>query len=161
MTVYNVGPVVFAGKSSVTATPGRNDPEVGTIMRDGDEEYIWVYNNGGEQIQPTYGAVLDWTSNVTGYSVTISSATGVDFLVGVCKHATITTGAYGWLMRKGWATVEMEADNSCVTGALLALAANGEFAFKSNSTGYPTPTVGQAFGSIASGASGLAYISVY
>jgi hypothetical protein len=160
MAVYDNGPVRFVGVSHVTDALGANHPEVGTMIREGDEEYVWVYNNGGEQIGPSYGAVLDWTSNVTGYSVTISSTTSVDFLVGVCKHATITTAAYGWLMTRGWTKVEMEADNSCVTGQLLALAANGEFALKSNSTGYPTPAVGQSLESIASGASGDAFISV-
>ena len=158
MTVYNAGPVVFAGVSSVTNSLGANDPEVGQCYREGDEEYVWVYNAGNSQIQPSYGAVM---SAVSGYSVTLSSTSGVDFLVGVCKHATIATGYYGWLMKKGFADVEMEADNSCAAGGLLALAADGEFALKSNSTGYPTPAVGKAMAAIASGASGAAYISVY
>lgn len=156
--VYNASPVVFSGKSSVTNSLGANDPEVGTIYRDGDEEYIWVYNAGNSQIQPSYGAVL---SAVSGYSVTLSSITGVDLLAGVCKHATIATGYYGWLMKKGFVDIEMEADNSCAAGQLIALAADGEFALKSNSTGYPTPAVGKAMAAIASGASGTAYISVY
>jgi len=158
MSVYNCGPVVFAGKSSTTNALGSNDPEVGTIYREGDEEYVWVYNAGNSQIQPSYGAVM---SAVSGYSVTLSSVTSVDLLVGVCKHATIATGYYGWLMKKGIVEVEMEADNSCAAGQLLALAADGEFALKSNSTGYPTPAVGKAMAAIASGASGTAYISVY
>lgn len=153
--------VVFSGKSSVTASLGANDPQVGTRKAFDGDEYIWVYNGGGEQIQPSYGAVVLGGSGTSGYTVTISSVTSADFLLGVCKHATITTGAYGWLLTKGQVAVEMEADNSCVTNALLAVAANGEFAFKSNSTGYPAPAVGKALVSIASGASGNAFISVF
>jgi len=161
MAYNSAGPVVFAGVSAVTATRGANDPQVGTRATIEGETYVYVYNEGGEQIQPSYAAVLDASSATSGYSVTISSVSGVDMMIGVCKHATITTGAYGWLMEQGFVNVEMEADNSGVTGAILALAANGEFAAKSNSTGYAGKTVGQMMESIASAASGLAYISVY
>ena len=158
MTNYANNPVLFAGVSQVTASLGANDPEVGAECRVGDETYIFVYNAGNSQIQPSYGAVV---SAVSGYSVTISSVTGVDFLVGVCKHATLTTGTYGWLLQKGFCEVEMEADNSAAAGGILALAADGEFAFKSNSTGYPTPAVGKAMAAIASAGSGTAFINVY
>ncbi len=158
MTYYSVDPVRFGvGISGTTTSLGANDPEVGYRTAVGDEEYVFVYNAGNSQINPTYGAVL---SAVTGYSVTVSSTTSVDFLAGVCKNATIATGEYGWLMTKGFTQVEMEADNSCAAGEILALAADGEFALKSNSTGYPTPAVGKAMEAIASGGSGAAYISV-
>lgn len=158
MTFYNADPVRFGvGISGTTTSLGANDPEVGTTTRVGDEEYVFVYNAGNSQINPTYGAVL---SAVTGYSVTVSSTTSVDFLAGVCKNSTIATGEYGWLMTKGFSVIEMEADNSCAAGQLIALAEDGEFALKSNSTGYPTPAVGKAMEAIASGGSGSAYISV-
>ena len=157
MANYGNHPISFQGVSNVTASLGANDPEPGYRVTVGDEDYVFVYNAGNSQISPTYGAVM---SAVTGYSVTISSITGVDFLVGVCKHATITTGAYGWLVTKGFAAVEMEADNSAAAGQILALAADGEFALKSNSTGYPTPAVGKTMEAIASAASGVAFISV-
>lgn len=142
---------------SVSAVTATNSVEVGTERRVGDECYIYVYNAGNSQIPPSYGAVL---SAVSGYSVTISSTTSVDLLVGVCKHATLTTGTYGWLLTKGFVEVEMEADNSAAAGQILALAADGEFALKSNSTGYPTPAVGKTMAAIASGASGTAFIRV-
>jgi hypothetical protein len=158
MTFYSVDPVRFGvGISGTTTSLGANDPEVGTRCAVGDEEYLFVYNDGNSEIPPTYGAVM---SAVTGYSVTVSSTTSVDFLAGVCKNATLATGAYGWLMTKGFTQIEMEADNSCAAGEILALAADGEFALKSNSTGYPTPAVGKAMEAIASGGSGAAYISV-
>lgn len=146
--------VEFESVSAVTAT---NSVEVGRERRVGDEHYVYVYNAGNSQIPPSYGAVM---SAVTGYSVTISSTTSVDFLAGVVKHSTLTTGTYGWLMTKGFSAVEMEADNSAAAGQLLALAADGEFALKSNSTGYPTPAVGKTMEAIASGASGQAFINV-
>ncbi len=158
MTHYANRPVLFAGKSMVTATLGANDPEPGYRMTDGDEDYVFVYNAGNSQINPSYGAVM---SAVSGYSVTLSSTTSVDFLVGVVKNATLTTATYGWLVTRGFVEVEMEADNSAAAGQLLALAADGEFALKSNSTGYPTPAVGKTMEAIASGASGTAFINVY
>lgn len=154
MTVYSAGPVLFFGKSLVTATPGANDPEVGTCMRDGDEEYIFVYNTGSNaQINPGHCAVL---SGVTGYSVTVSSIS-LDLAVGLCKHATITTGAYGWLMTKGFAAVEMGANYSCVTGQLLEIGVDGVFDVKSNTTGN-AGYVAKAMESIASGGSGQAFV---
>lgn len=146
--------VFFESVSNVTAT---NSVEVGVERKVGDETYRYVYNAGNSQIPPSYGCVL---SAVTGYSVTISSITGVDFLVGAVKHATLTTGTYGWVLTQGFMPVEMEADNSAAAGQILALAADGEFALKSNSTGYPTPAVGKAMAAVASGASGDAFISV-
>jgi hypothetical protein len=155
MAVYDVGPILFESVSNVTAT---NSVEVGTRRRVGDEEYVYCYNAGNSQISPTYGAVM---SAVSGYSVTVSSITSVDLLAGVCKHATLTTGTYGWLVVKGFCQVEMEADNSAAAGQLLALAADGEFALKSNSTGYPTPAIGKSMEAIASAGSGTAFISVF
>lgn len=153
MTVYDQQ-VYFESVSNVTAT---NSVEVGSERKVGDESYRYVYNAGNSEIPPSYGCVL---SAVTGYSATISSTTSVDFLVGVVKHSTLTTGTYGWVMTQGFAPVEMEANNSAAAGQILALAADGEFALKSNSTGYPTPAVGKAMAAIASGASGQAFINV-
>lgn len=156
MTVHSAGPIRFAGVSQVTASLGANDPEVGTVIREGDEEYIFVYNDGGEQIAPTYAATI--STGVSGYSVTITMATGAAMGVGVVKHATITTGAYGWLCRKGFCQVEMGADNSAAAGALLGLGADGTWAAKSFSTSHPAPAYGQAAEAIASGASGTAFV---
>ncbi len=153
MTVYDQQ-ILFEGISNVTAT---NSVEVGTERKVGDETYRYVYNAGGEQIAPSYGVIL---SAVTGYSVTISSVTSVDFLVGVVKHATLTTATYGWVLTQGFCDIEMEADNSAAAGDLLVLAADGEFANKTISTGYPAPVQAKAMEAIASGASGSAFINV-
>lgn len=158
MTAYNVGPVVFGGVSMVTATLGPNDPELGTTTRFGDEEYVFVYNAGNSQISPAYGATV---SAVSGYSVTVSSVTDVDLLVGVCRHATLTTATYGWLVTKGFVQIQMGTDNSMAAGGLVGLGVDGKFAPKSLSTGVPAPAFGKAMAAIASGASGTAYIRAF
>lgn len=158
MTVYNASPVVFIGLSQVTATLGSKDPEVGSIYRSGDEVYMFVYNAGTTQIVPGDGCIV---SAVSGYSVTVSSVTGVDNLVGVCRHATMTTATYGWIVQKGFVQVNMGANNSAAAGELVVLGTDGKFAPKSLSTGNPANAAGKFMAAIASGASGTAYISVY
>lgn len=145
----------FAGVSQVTQTLGPNDPEVGTRLRSGDEDYIFVYNAGTTQISPGYAAIL---SAVTGYSVTVSSTTSVDFAVGFVKHATLTTGTYGWLLTKGFGKMTAEANMSFAAGALAILAADGTVTNKTISTGFVGPACAKAMAAIASGASGDAYI---
>lgn len=157
MSVYDNGPVRFYGVSHVTATLSSKHPEVGTKARVGDESYVWVYNTGSSTVGVSKCATI---SGVTGYSVTVSTTTSVDFIVGVCKHTDIPTGSYGWLLTEGFAAVEMEEDNSCAAGQLLTVAADGEFALKSNATatGYQSPAFGKSMEAIASGASGQAFI---
>jgi hypothetical protein len=156
MTVHSIG-ANFAGVSMVTATPGVNDPEVGTRLRYGDEDYVFVYNAGNSQISTGYGAIL---SAVTGYSVTVSSTTSVDLCVGVVKHATLTTGTYGWLLTKGFGKVVAQADASFAAGALPILAADGTVTNRTISTGFVGNILGKTMGAIASAGSGDCYISV-
>lgn len=158
MTFYSADPVGFYGVSHVTDSLSSKHPEVGTRISVGNEDYIWVYNTGSNaQINPGHGAVC---SAVSGYSVTVSSTSSTDFLVGVCKHATITTGAYGWLVTRGFTSVEMGANYSAAAGAMLEVSADGTFDIVSNTTGNKSPFVGKTMGAIASGASGQAYIRV-
>lgn len=157
MTVYS-SLANFAGKSMVTLTPGPNDPEVGTRMRDGDEEYIFVYNNGGETI--TKGDLCT-VSAVSGYSVTLSTTTGVDIAVGLCKHATMATATYGWLLTKGFSQINMHADNSVAAGGVLVCGDLGKFFNKTIATGFPSPVIAKAMAAIASGASGTAFLNIY
>lgn len=154
MTVYDKQ-IFFEGVSNVTAT---NSVEVGMQRIDGDEEYRYVYNAGNSQINPGNGCVL---SAVTGYSVTVSSTTSADFLVGVVKHATLTTGTYGWVVTRGFTSVEMGGTSGTVAaGGLIELGDDGEFYPVSNTTANG-PVVGKAMAEIVSSASGQAYISVY
>jgi hypothetical protein len=160
MAVYSVGPVAFDTPSMTTATPGRNDAQLGTRIQYEGNEYVFVYNDGNSRIPVGYGAVLQ--SGASGYSVTVSAATSADLMVGACKFASINTGYYGWLLTKGFGTVQMLASSGSVASrGLLELGANGLFAPVSNTTGNAAPAVGQALAAIVSGASGSAFISVF
>ncbi len=109
MTASNLAPIRFAGVSQVTATLGSNDPQVGDRCEEGGNSYVFVYNNGTSQISQGYGATV---TAATGYSCTVSSITSVDWLLGVCKNATITTNTYGWLVTRGFVTVVMQSTTS-------------------------------------------------
>lgn len=158
MTVYNLGPIGFSSISGVTATPGANDPEVGTVRQEGDEKYMWVYNTGSSTVGVGRLAVL---SGVTGYSVTVSSVTGVDFAVGVVKHTAIPTGSYGWLLTRGFTQAQLGADDSATTGSILRLGVDGAFTLASNVTGHFSPVIGKAMSGAASGTSCHAFVSIY
>ena len=159
MAFYSDSPVRMFGVSHVTASLGANHPELGTRMIDGASEYIWVYNAGGEDIDPGLGAVL--VDGAAAYSCTVSSVTAADILIGVAKHNTLTTATYGWLLTRGITEVEMMATSGTVAaGDLLELGANGLFHKRSNTTANG-PVCGKALDAIVSSASGSAYISVY
>lgn len=160
MTAYSVAPVLFSGISMVTATLGSNDPEVGTACRVGNADYLFVYNAGNSQIPPAYGVIC---SAVSGYSVTISSLTQTDMLMGVVKHTTLTTGTYGWVLTRGFTEVKMGANNSIAAAEVLALGTDGTFARRVSANtdialGIPC---GKAMSAVASGASGTAYVKTY
>lgn len=122
MTVYRKDAVFFESVSNVTAT---NSVEVGTRRTEGDEDYIYVYNTGASQISVGRGAVL---SAVTGYSVTVSSVTQVDALVGVCKHNTIAASYYGWLVTRGFTDIKNGmADTGVAAGDIIFLGPDGGF----------------------------------
>ena len=159
MTVLSVSPIRFGSVSAVTATLGPNDPEVGTVISEGDERYIFVYNNGTTQISVGNGATV---TAVTGYSVTVSSITHVDYPVGVCKHATLTTGTYGWLMQKGFGPAK--AGSAVVAGDLLCLGVDGTWVAKLATTAYSqviAPSVyGKCMVSAAAGSNADAYFDM-
>ena len=157
MTFQSAGPVIFGGGvSSVTATRGANDPEVGARITVGSEEYVYVYNAGTSAIPPGHAAIC--SASVGGaYNVTVSSVSGTDLAIGVCKHASIATNAYGWLVTRGFVAVEMGANYSAVAGSPLTLGTDGVFDIVSGFTG-TLGAVGKAQSAIASGASGQAYI---
>jgi len=161
MTVYGLSPISFGSVSMVTATLGANDPEVGMTRDDGDEKYIFVYNNGNSQISVGEGATV---SAVTGYSVTVSSVTHSDYPVGVCKHATLTTGTYGWLLTRGFSPAKAGPDSGIATGNALTLGADGRWQAKSNSTAYSQvhlpPVFGKCVLSGDSAATGWAFFNI-
>ena len=154
--MYGLSPIAFGPVTAVTATRGSNDPQVGDVRHDGANHYRYVYNAGNSAIPTGYGAIL---SGVSGYSVSVSSTTSVDLLVGVAVN-TISTGYYGYVLEKGFCQVQMGANLSAAAGALLILAADGTFTAKTISTGYVAPGLVKAMAAIASGVSGSAYVSV-
>lgn len=155
---HSVGPVRFASVSMVTATLGANDPKPGETCTVLGEQYLFVQNIGSSTAGVSKCVTV---SGVSGYSVTVSTTTSVDYVVGVVKHADIATGSYGWVMTKGFCQIQMQADNSAAAGQQVTVAADGLFALKSNSTGYPAPSLGKVMAAVASGASATAYISLF
>lgn len=141
--------------SFVTSSLGPNDPQVGDRCTVGNESYLFVYNLGSSTLSQALACVV---SGVSGYSVTVSSTSSADMLVGVCKHADIATGSYGWVVTQGFTQVTMIATSGTVTaGIAIELGADGKFAPKSNTTGNGN-YVGKAMATIASSATGTAYI---
>lgn len=119
---FNDALATFATPSMVTATLGKNDAELGTRWQTGGREYVLVYNAGNSQISVGRAATL---SGVTGYSVTVSSTINADHIVGVCYHATLTTGTYGWLLTRGIGTVVTSTSVALATGAVATVQADG------------------------------------
>lgn len=93
-------PAEMESVSNVTAT---NSVNLGEVRFTKGEEYVYVYNAGPQQISQGQLAVLSANS---GFSVTVSSVTGYDYVFGVAKNATITTGAYGWLLTRGFTQIQ-------------------------------------------------------
>ncbi len=159
MTVFGSPGARFGSVSMVTATLGVNDPELGTRVCEGGNEYTLVYNGGTSQVSVGRGAVV---SGVSGYTVTVSSVVTTDSLFGVCKHATLTTGTYGWLVTRGFAPVMASAAVSIVVGDAVILGVDGYFTniIPSLATTVPYPTVvGKCVATAASATSvGLMYI---
>ena len=162
MSFEGLGPVAFGGGvSMVTASLGANDPALGTIKVVGGREYIFVYNAAANSnIEPGYGAVL--ISGATDMSCTVSAVTSADAVMGVCRNATLTTGTYGWLVRRGITPVVMNATSGSVSAlGLIEIAANGDFSPVSLTTGNLAPACGKALEAIVSSASGSAYVSCF
>jgi len=157
MTIYGNEPVRFAGVSMVTASLGTNDPEVGARTIHNGEEYVFVYNTGSSTANIGHCCIV---SAVSGYSVTVSSVTNVDFAIGVVKHSGLATGEYGWLMTRGFMEIEMSPNNSCTTAQMLNLGPDGGFAQVSNTTGQASPYIAKAMHGVDSGASVTAYVSI-
>lgn len=159
MSFNGLSPIRFGTTSMTTATLGPNDPEVGTRCNVGARDYVFVYNACASTFTVGKGVVL--ATAATGYSCILSSVTSADLLVGVARDVQIAPSAYGWVVSRGVTPIEMHADVSGVTGAVLELAANGVFAILSNTTGNKGPTCGKLQGSVASGASIIAQIIGY
>lgn len=156
--MQGLSPVRFVGPSFTTTSLGPNDPKVGDLALIDNEVYRFVYNTGNSAIAPSKVVTL---SGVSGYSVTVSTTTSVDLVVGVCKHATIATGAYGFVVINGFARVTLPANVSAAAGAILVPAADGAVVEKTTGVGYTSPAVIKLMDALATSASGVAYVSLY
>lgn len=116
---YHALPVEFESVSAITLTPS---VDLGTVRVVSGEEYVYVYNDSGATLSVGYGCVM---SGNTGFSVTVSSATYFNLPIGVVKHATFTTLAYGWLLTRGFTNVKMHANSSGIVGDPIYLGAAG------------------------------------
>jgi hypothetical protein len=155
MTARGISPILFESVSAVTATPS---VEVGTRRQVGDEEYVYIYNVGSS----TIGAGKFFTASlVTGYSVTVSTTTSVDMPLGICKHADIATGSYGWGMVAGFAKFIAATNESFAAGALITCAGDGLAANKTISTGYVAAAFGKAMEAVASAGSGQGFFKFF
>lgn len=152
-------PAQVEAVSAVTATNTVNPGE--TRFQNG-EEYIYVYNAGVQQISVGQFAVLSANS---GFSVTVSSVTGYDLPIGFVKHATLTTGTYGWLLTRGFTKAQLGANNSATTSDVIFPGAGGLVGTlgqaASSVTGLIYQPIGYVVSGAASGSSALAYVRCY
>jgi len=85
--------VFFESVSNVTATPS---VEPGTIRSYNGELYEYVI--AGKELPVGYGAVYSGTS---GHTCVATGAVTGEYCAGWVKHATISSGSCGWLLKKG------------------------------------------------------------
>lgn len=119
---YFEGPSYEETASAVTTDPS---VDLGARRIYEGEEFVYCYNAGSEQAIAGEGVRI--VTGASGYSISNSGVTDVfNPCVGLIKHATLTTGAYGWVMVKGYQSVEMV---SATTGDYLpiAMGAGGDF----------------------------------
>lgn len=161
MTFYSQSPVLFGSVSMVTGTLGANDPDLGTVVSIDEERYVFVYNAGGSQISVGQCATVSATTN---YSVTVTTTANTDMIVGVCKHATLTTATYGWLLQKGFCPITASATVTIAPGDLVLPGSNGFFINTIVSAATSTPqsrVVGKCVATAASASTvGAAWISL-
>lgn len=153
---YGHQQVFFDSVSNITAT---KDPgmQLGTLREEGGRTYMYVYNKGATQASPGYGMCL---SAGTGYSVTVSSVTGIDACFGVVYHATFTTATYGWIVKRGFVPLEAHADSALAVGDFVVLGSAGVCSRKDTAaTGVDLLTAQPAFAQVAqaTGSGGSAY----
>lgn len=150
-TFYSADPIQMESVSAVTAT---NSVDPGTIRTVGNAKYVYVYNNGTTQISVGKCAVV---SALSGYSVTVSSISG-GFAVGFCKHTTLTTGTYGWLVTRGFVdgVTNAMASTALTAGDSIQVGVDGGVC-----KGESGPYVGKHLSGTASAGTGNAYVCIF
>lgn len=151
MGVYGSNQIFLDPISAVVTTAA---VDVGTRRIDaGGNDYVYVYNGGGADISIGRGCVL--ATSATNATVTVSSVSMVDAIYAVALHATITTGAYAWALKRGFGKAVMASADSAAVGFNLCAAGNGLFrqvASGSSSPVLPVPCA-RILSAAASGAS--------
>jgi hypothetical protein len=152
MSFYSNTPIVFGGLSGVTATRGTKEPEIGTRVNSGGNEYLYVYNAGTTDIPIGYAVTP--LAGTAGYSCTISTTAQIDVPMGVVKNSTLSASCYGWVQTRGHCKIHVAAAVSA--GTPMQLGANGIWA-----SGVTGPFFAKLLvaASAATNTSALAYIS--
>ena len=117
---------INAFSESVSAVTLAPSIPLGTRRFELGNEYVYVYNIG---TTATVGKGMICSLN-SGYSVTVSAALG-DQAFGVVQNASLTDGAYGWLLTRGFGKVQMgdtaTGNTTATTGQGFYPGANGSF----------------------------------
>ena len=156
----SLSPIRFMTASATTSALGPNDGVVGDRFTEGGREYAVVYNAANSEIYPGYGVVP--VTAATALSVSVSSVSHADAVVGVVRNATIATGYYGCVVTRGITPLELNATSGTVSvGDMVGVGTNGDFQAQTIATGYLNPSLGKFLEAGVSGASAYAYISCY
>jgi hypothetical protein len=142
-------PIFTESVSATTLTPSvvpgsRRVDEAGN-------QYVYGYNAAANSVIDL-GVPVVLTSTTSGYSFTpTNAASQVGWVAAVNHHATIATGAYGWLMVKGQCRISPDASAvSMNAGDNLAIGVDGGFVV-APATMATAVRVGFATGSIVTG----------
>ena len=161
MGFYGLEPILFESVSAVTATPS---VELGVMRVHAGEVYEYVYAVGC--VSMGIGAVYSGTS---GHSVVATGAVSGEMCAGFAKHESLTTGTYGWLLKKGVVdAANGRASTAPVINQVARLAADGKFCtdvMVATSAIDQGHVVGKILSAGASGGTGaslsLLYVSIY
>jgi hypothetical protein len=152
MTFESVGPINFESVSAVTATPS---VDLGVKRTFAGEDYVYCYNAGTATAVVQMGVKL--ITGASGYSIARTSVTDVfNPCVGVVKHVDIPASSYGWIMTRGFATVNV-VSASTADYKMIAFGASGLFIEASGTTTLGTATKVGYLLSHNTGAGGAAY----
>lgn len=141
--------------SAVTATPSQ---ELGVIREERGDKYIYAYNNGNSQAIPGNCVMI---SALTGPSFTVSTVTSVSPVFGVVKHATFTTGTYGWLLVTGFAPLKADASTGLAVGETVVAGTDGVNQRITGATGYFWKPHAQVMQATASGGVGYGWVNCW
>lgn len=145
--------------SFVTADSAAN--QLGAIRLWNGEKYQWMYNAGGESANAGYGVRL--ITGASGYSMAITAQTDTfNPCAGFVKHADIPNASYGWVMTKGFGSINL-VSASTADMKMIALGSTGQFI---EASGTATLGTARACGYLLShntgaGGSGYAFIKAF